>query len=99
VKEAASRYFCWGEARSWVYQTSWGPAICICERENSRLYSFDSGFWRGGGHRKFTNILNRGPVKILLSLKTTILRLRLYYYYCVLRYCYYHHLLVNSFNK
>jgi hypothetical protein len=46
-------------------------------RENSGLYSFDSEFWRGGGggalkilktwrggHRKFTNNLNRGPVKI-----------------------------------
>jgi hypothetical protein len=43
-------------------------------RENSRLYSFDSKFWRGGalkilktwreGHKKFTNNLNRGPVKI-----------------------------------
>ena len=28
VKEAASRYFCWGEARVWVYQTSWGTANC-----------------------------------------------------------------------
>ena len=33
-------------------------------RENSGLYSFDSEFWREGGHRKFTNNLNRGPVKI-----------------------------------
>jgi hypothetical protein len=42
-------------------------------RENSGLYSFDSDFWRGGienfknlegGLRKFTNNLNRGPVKI-----------------------------------
>jgi hypothetical protein len=42
-------------------------------RENSGLYSFDSEFWGegienlknlGGGHRKFTNNLNRGPVKI-----------------------------------
>ena len=41
-------------------------------RENSGLYSFNSKFggealkilktWRG--HRKFTNNLNRGPVKI-----------------------------------
>jgi hypothetical protein len=45
-------------------------------RENSGLYSFDSEFWgRGMGgienfknleeeRRKFTNKLNRGPVKI-----------------------------------
>jgi hypothetical protein len=34
-------------------------------RENSGLYSFDSEFYRGGGgHRKFTSNLNRGPVKI-----------------------------------
>jgi hypothetical protein len=44
-------------------------------RENSGLYSFDSEFWGvgggienfknlEGGHQKFTNILNRGPVKI-----------------------------------
>jgi hypothetical protein len=43
-------------------------------RENSGLYSFDSELWGGGGienfknleggHRKFTNNLNRGPVKI-----------------------------------
>jgi hypothetical protein len=42
-------------------------------RENSGLYSFDSKFGGGGienlknlggGHRKFTNNLNRGPVKI-----------------------------------
>jgi hypothetical protein len=42
-------------------------------RENSGLYYFNSKFWRGGienfknlegGHRKFTNNLNRGPVKI-----------------------------------
>jgi hypothetical protein len=41
-------------------------------RENSGLYSFDPEFWGGienfknmeGGHRKFTNNLNRGPVKI-----------------------------------
>ena len=43
-------------------------------RENSGLYSFDSEFWREGGgienfknlqggHRKFTNNLNRGSVK------------------------------------
>jgi hypothetical protein len=43
-------------------------------RENSGLYSIDSEFRRmggienfknlEGGHRKFTNNLNRGPVKI-----------------------------------
>ena len=47
-------------------------------RENSGLYSFDSELWRGEGggienfknleggrgHRKFTNNLNRGLVKI-----------------------------------
>jgi hypothetical protein len=32
VKEAVSRYFCWGEARAWLYQTSWGTAICICDK-------------------------------------------------------------------
>jgi hypothetical protein len=49
-------------------------------RENSGLYSFDSEFWGGGienlknlggGHRKFTNNLNRGPVKIWLFFKTS----------------------------
>jgi hypothetical protein len=45
VKEAAGRYFCWGEAHAWVYQTSWGTANCITMiRENSGLYSFDSEF-------------------------------------------------------
>jgi hypothetical protein len=47
--------------------------VSMIIRENSGLYSFDSEFWGGGalkilktwrGHRKFTNNLNRGPVKI-----------------------------------
>jgi hypothetical protein len=33
VKEAAGRYFCWGEAHAWVYQTSWGTANCDDKRE------------------------------------------------------------------
>jgi hypothetical protein len=49
VKEAAGRYFCWGEAHSWVYQTSWELQIVSMITENSGLYSFDSEFWGGGG--------------------------------------------------
>jgi hypothetical protein len=47
VKEAAGRYFCWGEAHAWVYQTSWELQI-VSIRENSGLHSFDFEFWGGG---------------------------------------------------
>jgi hypothetical protein len=35
-------------------------------RENSRLYSFDSGFWRGGGIENFKN-LERGIENLPIS--------------------------------
>jgi hypothetical protein len=81
VKEAASRYFCWGEARAWVYQTSWGTAICICDKR-ATIPDFaalipDSGGGIGnfknleGGDRKFTNIPKRSPVKIWTFFKTS----------------------------
>jgi hypothetical protein len=50
-------------------------------RENSGLYSLDSAFWvgrsienvknLGGGHRKFTNNPNRGPVQMCAFFKTS----------------------------
>jgi hypothetical protein len=82
VKEAASLYFCWGEARAWAYQTSWGTANYIYDKREFRIVLLrfwilggGGGHWKfkklGGGYRKFTNNLNRGPVKIWAFFKTS----------------------------
>ena len=81
VKETASRYFCWGEARAWVYQTYWGTANCIYDKREFRIVLLRFRIlgggalkilkpWRGG-RRKCTNKLNSGPVKIWAFFKTS----------------------------
>jgi hypothetical protein len=53
VKEAASRYFCWGEARAWVYiRHLEGLQIVPTIRENSELLRFRI-LVGGGRHLKF----------------------------------------------
>jgi hypothetical protein len=40
MKEAASRYFCWGEARDSVYQTSSRTASFVCDKREFRIVLF-----------------------------------------------------------